>query len=228
VATPADQDGNNSVHQSARAPVEGPAEVAKAAEIFNRLIGERQAHEAELTWKATHDDLTGLPNRHAVTREVAALLGSGRGDDLAVLFLNLDRFKLVNDSHGHVVGDKALIAIGARLAAALGRAGTMARFGSDDFVAVCPGIGGEEGAVATANRLLDALRQPLRVDALEIWPSGTVGIALAHPSEGVDDLFRNADTAMSGARRRTTPAAATSTTGGCGSGRCSGSSSSTT
>ncbi|MGQ0521167.1 MAG: putative bifunctional diguanylate cyclase/phosphodiesterase [Actinomycetota bacterium] len=181
--------------ESARAPVEGPAEVAEAAEVFNDLITERHAREAELAWKAGHDVLTGLPNRAALTEHLDELLAAGT-TDLAVLFLDLDRFKLVNDSHGHAVGDKVLVVLGHRLAESLGGGGTLGRFGGDEFVAVCPAIGGEPGARAMSLRLAQALKVPVRFEAQEIWLAGSVGIALVREGDNAEDVIRNADTAM--------------------------------
>ena len=180
--------------ETARAPVEGPAEVAHAAEIFNDLITERQAREADLAWQAHHDALTGLPNRAAITARLEEALASGV--DVAALFLDLDRFKLVNDSHGHAVGDRVLQALGQRLAESVGDAGVLARFGGDEFVAVCAGVGGEAGASAMASRLAEVLKAPLRFEAQEIWLGGSIGIALARPGDSAEDLLRNADTAM--------------------------------
>ena len=182
--------------EAARAPVEGPAEVAEAAHIFNVLIAERHAREAELEWKASHDALTGLPNRAALTEGLDELLVGAGADDLGVLFLDLDRFKLVNDSHGHAVGDRVLVSLGHRLATTLDGCGTLSRFGGDEFVAVCPSIGGHEGAVLTAHRMADTLKSPIAVDGQEIWLAGSVGIALVQAGDRADDMIRNADTAM--------------------------------
>ena len=181
---------------SARAVADGPAEVAHAAEIFNNLITERQAREAELAWAASHDVLTGLANRAALLQHLEHLLATGREKDLAVLFLDLDRFKLVNDSHGHAVGDLVLVTLGHRLRDTLGADGTLARFGGDEFVAVCSSIGGHDGALEMASRMATAIKMPVRIDSMEIWLSGSVGIAIAHAGDGAEDLVRNADTAM--------------------------------
>jgi diguanylate cyclase (GGDEF)-like protein len=181
--------------EAARAPVEGPVEVAHAAQVFNDLIGERQAREAELAWQAYHDVLTALPNRAALAELLGDVLMTS-ADDVAVLFLDLDRFKLINDSHGHAVGDRVLIALGQRLQVALDRAGVVGRFGGDEFVAVCPGVGGEPGARAMAGRIAEALKTPLRFEAQEIWLDGSIGIALPKPGDSADDVLRNADTAM--------------------------------
>jgi diguanylate cyclase (GGDEF)-like protein len=180
--------------EAARAPVEGPAEVARAAEVFNDLIAERQSRERDLAWQASHDGLTGLPNRAALTARLHEALTTGV--DVAALFLDLDRFKLINDSHGHAVGDRVLVALGHRLAESIAGAGVLGRFGGDEFVAVCPGIGGEAGASTMAAQLAETLRAPLRFEAQEIWRGGSIGIALATPSDSAEDVLRNADTAM--------------------------------
>ena len=180
---------------SARAPVQGPAEVAHVAMVFNDLIVERQAREAELAWQATHDPLTSLPNRTAIGQYLGDALANKEAD-VAVLFLDLDRFKLINDSHGHAVGDQVLFALAGRLVESVRKTDVLARFGGDEFVAVCTGLGGEEGAIKMAARLADALRSPLKVAGQEIWLSGSVGIGVAREGDSPEDLLRNADTAM--------------------------------
>ena len=179
---------------TARAPVQGPAEVAHVAMVFNDLIAERQAREAELAWQATHDPLTSLPNRTAIGEYLGDALANE--EDVAVLFLDLDRFKLINDSHGHAVGDQVLFALAGRLVESVRTSDVLARFGGDEFVAVCIGLGGEDGAIKMAARLADALRAPLKVAGQEIWLSGSVGISVARAGDSPEDLLRNADTAM--------------------------------
>ena len=179
-----------------RAPVAGPVEIARVAAAYNALIGEREALEHDLRQRATHDALTGLPNRRALSDLVTkALEDSVAQPPVAVLFIDLDRFKLVNDSHGHAVGDHLLVALGARLAASLPTC-VVARFGGDEFVILATDVPGELEARLLAERVGDVLRQPFPIDGQEMWLSGSVGIALPTEGEGAEDLIRNADTAM--------------------------------
>ena len=179
-----------------RAPVAGPVELARVAAAYNALIGEREALEHDLRHRATHDPLTGLPNRRALSTRLAGVLEDSLAPPMvAVLFIDLDRFKLVNDSHGHAVGDRLLVALGARLAESLPNC-VVARFGGDEFVILATDVPGELEARLLAERVGDVLRQPFRVDGQEMWLSGSVGIALPNEGEDAEDLIRNADTAM--------------------------------
>ncbi|MDQ4131816.1 MAG: EAL domain-containing protein [Actinomycetota bacterium] len=180
-----------------RAPVEGPVEVAKVATAYNALIAEREELEDHLRHRATHDPLTGLPNRRALTQLIdEALQEAAPGcPSPAVLYIDLDRFKLVNDSHGHAVGDRLLIALAARLVESL-PACSVGRFGGDEFVILAQDVPGESEAKALAESVAVVLRQPFAIDGQELWLSGSVGIALPGRAETAEDLISNADTAM--------------------------------
>ena len=186
----------------ARAPVAGPAEVAHVATVFNHLIAERQAREAELAYQATHDGLTGLPNRTSFNAHIDSVLASAHHAALAVAFLDLDGFKHVNDAHGHAVGDSLLVALGARLRESLDDACMVARFGGDEFVIAAQGIEGDHEAVLLAGRLANILQAPFRLDAQALYLRGSVGIARATASSTAEDLVRDADTAMYRAKER--------------------------
>jgi diguanylate cyclase (GGDEF)-like protein len=179
--------------RSARAPEIGPTEVVEVAVAFNALVDAQHALEDRLRFSATHDALTGLPNRAALTDALERALGDADATPLAVLFIDLDHFKLVNDSHGHAVGDELLVALAERLRMAAGDGCLVSRFGGDEFVLLCRGC---EDPVPEAERLADVLRSTLRVGGHELGVGGSIGIAIARPGDAADDLLREADTAM--------------------------------
>jgi diguanylate cyclase (GGDEF)-like protein/PAS domain S-box-containing protein len=158
-----------------------------------------KAYEATLAHQATHDALTGLPNRAYLQAEVEAVLGGHRQGDgsLALLFLDLDNFKVVNDSLGHSVGDELLVSVATRLKAILRGKDTLARFGGDEFVLLCPGVSVEAQAVAVAERMLSALSEPIPLANREFQITASLGVVLAEG--GISDpasLLRDADIAM--------------------------------
>ncbi len=166
-------------------------------------IGELTAREQQLSHQALHDPLTGLANRRLFSDRVEHALNRSRrtGDLSAVLFIDLDDFKTVNDSLGHGRGDDLLVAVGRRIADALQPSDTAARFGGDEFAVLVERVD-EARALATANRILDLLAVPLLVGEYPISISASIGVA--HPqSSGPDpfDLLRNADLAMYEAKR---------------------------
>ena len=161
-------------------------------------LTERRAVETELTRQALHDPLTNLPNRLLVMDRLAhaLALGERKPGGVAVLFLDLDRFKLINDSLSHDVGDQVLVAVAERLHRCLRPEDTLGRFAGDEFIVVLEGVDAD-GARALAERILTTLREPLMVDDHEVVIGSSIGTALAddvpiHPG----DLLRNADAAM--------------------------------
>jgi diguanylate cyclase (GGDEF)-like protein/PAS domain S-box-containing protein len=161
-------------------------------------ISERKAFEAELAHQSLHDALTGLPNRLLLLdRLERALVARARhGGELAVLGLDLDRFKVVNDSLGHSAGDELLVEVGHRLVGALRETDTVARFGGDEFVVVCEHLDGEHAASAVAERLLAAFADPIRIRDRDISLTTSIGIAYAHEGAQPQELLRTADLAM--------------------------------
>jgi diguanylate cyclase (GGDEF)-like protein/PAS domain S-box-containing protein len=157
-------------------------------------VTDARRNEEQLAWQATHDPLTGLANRTALLDEANRSLASGRGR-LAVLFFDLDDFKIVNDSLGHGAGDRMLCEVGERLVAALDDRSLVARFGGDEFVVLCHDVRSESEAVAIANDLLAALGEPLHLGGRSVRPSASVGVVLAR-SGSADSLLRDADVAM--------------------------------
>ncbi|ANQ84734.1 EAL domain-containing protein [Azoarcus olearius] len=159
--------------------------------------------EAHIQYLAHYDSLTGLPNRSAWMNQARSALSLAQRHQhiLAVLFLDLDNFKTVNDSLGHPVGDRLLAAVAQRLAHCLREEDSFARLGGDEFVALLPRVTRAEDAAAVARKMLDALATPVVIDDHELAPSVSIGISL-FPSDGtdVDTLLKHADTAMYGAK----------------------------
>ncbi|MBV9043086.1 MAG: EAL domain-containing protein [Acidimicrobiia bacterium] len=181
------------------APVEGPQEIAAVAEAFNETIAERRDLEHQLTHQALHDPLTGLANRALLDDRLRVALTRRRSGSttLAVLFLDVDRFKVINDSHGHERGDDVLVAVAGRLEGQLRQGDTLARFGGDEFVVLAEEITSENQAMDMARRLQRVVSQPLALDTGETAVvTVTVGIALAGPHSTAGDLLRDADAAM--------------------------------
>lgn len=164
-------------------------------------LGDRKRLEEQLRHQALHDPLTGLPNRVLFTDRVThALARRDAGLDTAVLFLDLDDFKTVNDSLGHAAGDEILVKVAERLLAVLRREDTACRLGGDEF-AVLLEDAAPEAAVAVAGRILAAFRPPFSVGGRELTLRGSIGVAMRHDAKGTaDDLLRNADTAMYAAK----------------------------
>ncbi len=155
--------------------------------------------EEELRWQATHDPLTRLPNRALIRDRLAnALQRSRRYDNgLALLFIDLDGFKLINDSYGHDTGDLLLAAVADKLVHTVRPGDTVARFGGDEFVVLCEQIA-EFGDIASlAERINEAIRQPLSIRGVELYPTASIGIAYGHgATHSAEDLLRDADAAM--------------------------------
>ena len=158
-------------------------------------VSKRRTAEEELSWQANHDSLTGLPNRELFMERLSGSLGPG--GRVAVLLVDLDDFKVVNDSLGHSAGDRLLSGVAERLCRVLRPADVMARFGGDEFTVLLPGITSEGYALGVARRLAEALREPLVLDGERRYVSASVGVSFSGPGE--DDphaLLRDADAAM--------------------------------
>jgi diguanylate cyclase (GGDEF)-like protein/PAS domain S-box-containing protein len=162
-------------------------------------VVERQRAEEAMAHQAMHDRLTGLPNRALFGDRLAVALGraAAKAGSVAVLFIDLDRFKLVNDSLGHSPGDQLLLAVAARLRAVIRPTDTVARLGGDEFTVVCEQISGEDEAIGIAERLADALSEPFVIDESELFVTASIGIALSSGADvDPDELLRDADAAM--------------------------------
>lgn len=173
-------------------------ELAATNRELRAQIGERERVEHQLSHQAHHDDLTGLANRpHLLERMDAAIARIPDSGTLAVLFMDLDRFKLVNDSVGHASGDQMLVEAGRRLVAVLGDGMFAARLGGDEFAVLVEGVADAEALEMLARRILDALAEPMWIAGRELFPSASIGIARWHPRyQRGEELLRDADAAM--------------------------------
>lgn len=163
-----------------------------------RDITERVAASRQIETLSRTDALTGLPNRSLLTDRVerALALAAREGEPFAMLLLDIDHFKHINDTLGHAFGDRVLVEIGERLGASVRQIDTVARLGGDEFVLLAQ-RSAAAGAEATARRVMEALQRPFTLDGLNFTVTASIGIAL-HPEDGasLDELLRHADAAM--------------------------------
>jgi diguanylate cyclase (GGDEF)-like protein/PAS domain S-box-containing protein len=177
----------------------------RASQVMARDITDRKRAERALAHQALHDHLTGLPNRVLLHDRLGLALArcARSGGHVAVVFLDLDRFKVVNDSLGHDTGDRVLRAVSARITNVLRPADTLARFGGDEFVVVCDEIDGPAEATRIARRILDALADPVDEADGGVHVGASVGVALARGEDATaEHLVRDADAAMYRAKER--------------------------
>jgi len=170
-----------------------------------RDISERKQAEIELSHAALHDTLTRLPNRALFLDRLGLALRrtERRSGSVAVLFCDLDRFKVVNDSLGHDAGDRLLVDVAKRIVTALRPADTVARFGGDEFTILCEDIAGEIEAATIAQRIVDVFRDPFLLEDGEVFLATSLGIAIARGNDDrAEDLIRDADAAMYRAKER--------------------------
>jgi diguanylate cyclase (GGDEF)-like protein/PAS domain S-box-containing protein len=160
-------------------------------------IADRKAAEAKLHRQASSDPLTGSANRRSIIAAVTTALRTANGHrSAALLFVDLDRFKKINDGLGHRVGDIVLVHVARRFAAALGPGQLLGRLGGDEFVVLLEGVAGPDAALAVAQRLAATLREPISVDGRALTVSASIGVAMAEPGGDVETLLRDADAAM--------------------------------
>jgi len=166
---------------------------------LGRDITERKRVEEQLVYMATHDTLTGLPNRQAFSEHLDLELGHAHRNQrqLAVMMLDLDHFKEVNDTLGHSVGDKLLQAVGKRLTGLRRKSDTVARLGGDEFMLILPEITQYEDAESIAKELLEAVREPLVVDGHKLRVTTSIGVVFyPKDADNAEALVKNADIAM--------------------------------
>jgi diguanylate cyclase (GGDEF)-like protein/PAS domain S-box-containing protein len=164
-----------------------------------RDITDRKRADEQIAYQAYHDILTELPNR-ALFKDrlgLALLQAKRNGNHLAVMFIDLDRFKVVNDTLGHGAGDVLLQQVSQRLKASLRRCDTLSRLGGDEFTAVLPELNSKEDAAGIADKFVESLRLPFMVSGQAVHVSASIGVAL-YPGDGktLEELVRNADVAM--------------------------------
>ena len=186
-------------HPEARGPRSDELEVLERCRHLAAIAVERRRVEARLEHQAVHDSLTGLPNRTLLLDRIEqALARSARHQTRsAVLFVDLDQFKVINDSLGHAAGDRLLEQVADRFRGAVRGDDTVGRFGGDEFIVLCEEVDDEAGAVEVAERLLESLRPAFALGDAEVVMTASIGIAVATEQATVPEaLIRDADAAM--------------------------------
>jgi len=203
IATPRGSWGQLALKQASGAPLDA-ADVDFAQTLANTLssVIARRAAEARVRHEAVHDPLTGLPNRVLLLERLGQSLQVA-GARLAVILLDIDNFKLINDSLGHAAGDELLMQVAPRLRGALRPGDEIGRFGGDEFVVIVRGTADERGAAAIAARIVAAFESPFKLSAREHFAKVSVGVALVDPARSTPvSLLRDADAALYEAKNR--------------------------
>jgi diguanylate cyclase (GGDEF)-like protein len=183
-----------------RARMGGRDELADLGSAFDQMADRLSASEHRLRHQAHYDELTGLPNRRLLLDRLGQALGRHRGR-VAVLFVDLDNFKVVNDSLGHAVGDRLLVAVAERVRSCLRPGDTAARLGGDEFVILLGDLDCDSQAADVAAGVVEALRDPIGIDERKMYISGSVGVALSSSNQDRPEmLLRNADVALYAAK----------------------------
>lgn len=167
--------------------------------LLGAFVTERQQSQQQLFYNAYHDSLTGLYNRAWLMDKLKQAIARANQEDylFAILFIDLDRFKVVNDSLGHALGDQMLLKIGDRLKICLRHKDTVARFGGDEFTILLDDIQGVREATRVAERIIQELAKSINLDEHEIFTTASIGIAISYPDyQQPEDILRDADIAM--------------------------------
>ena len=185
-----------------RIPILRRDELGEALEMFNSMASALEGGQVDLEHQAFHDTLTGLPNRSLFHDRLLHAIARQDRDHrpLAVLLVDLDDFKTVNDSLGHAAGDELLMFVADSLRASLRPGDTAARLGGDEFAVLVEDMRGRADAVRVAERILSSLTKKLLIEGKEVFVNGSVGIAITHGGDSADDVLRNADVAMYAAK----------------------------
>ena len=201
------RDGHEVFIEDSVAPIHDREGAVTGAVIVFRDVSAARAQSEQITHLAEHDSLTGLPNRMLFTDRVGQAISLARrhGGQAAVLFLDLDGFKQVNDSFGHTTGDGLLKSVAQRLLACLRNPDTASRHGGDEFALLLQDLHRPEDAAAAARRILRALGEVHSVDGRQLHVTASIGVSI-YPDDGFDaeTLIRNADTAMYWAKKNGT------------------------
>ena len=166
--------------------------------VTARDVTERRALEDQLAYQAFHDSLTGLANRALFSERITHALERGvrRTNLVAVLFIDLDDFKTVNDSLGHAAGDELLVTVAERIRSSIRPEDTCARLGGDEFAVMVESITHPDGAVTVARRIIGAMAEPLAIAGSDVAVQGSIGIALGVGGQTASEIMRSADLAM--------------------------------
>lgn len=197
--------GHSASIEESAAPIRDRDDAIIGAVLVFRDVSYKRNHMKELAHQAQHDALTGLPNRFLFSEHLKQALARARrkGDKLAVMFLDLDRFKLINDTMGHNLGDQLLKSAADRIQQTLREGDTVARQGGDEFLILLPEIKNDLEAAKISERILGSFSQPIILEDNEIYISTSIGISLyPNDSTDIDTLVKQADTAMYYAKER--------------------------
>jgi diguanylate cyclase (GGDEF)-like protein/PAS domain S-box-containing protein len=193
------RDGRESAIEDTASPVHDRHGRVIGAVIVFHDVGAARALSLRMTHLAQHDVLTGLPNRLLLTDRLDRAIASANrnGSSLAVLFMDLDRFKCINDRLGHAVGDQILRSVASRLVAGVRRSDTVSRLGGDEFVVLLTEVACAEDAAFSADNLMARIAEPHRIEGQDLYVTASVGIGV-HPADGPDAqaILEKADFAL--------------------------------
>lgn len=199
------QDGTPFWNQLSLTPLRDDADVVTHYTAIMRDVSDKKQQEKQLAYQATHDALTGLANRSLLEDRLGhdIALAKRSGKQLAVLFIDLDAFKPINDTLGHSIGDEVLISVVRRMQSVIRPTDTLARFGGDEFVLLLPSLESPHEAERVADRILHEISQPHRVEENELYVTASIGISfLTKELDRPSELLQQGDMAMYKAKRQ--------------------------